>query len=415
MALHSKYHLRSEAGWTVWIGHIQAVAQMKDVWHYMDPNLPDESITKLPGWPEEPEFPDFARPDSDADIDSNLRKRLIDKYTRMVEEHKKKLHQHEHILDSLSNLNVLIIQTVSPTLRKSLVISKTPREKLVTLARILGTDRRIAPKKAKPRIPYHVPRHKQKEKNSERSDQDVDLGLMSKPWECRLRSQAQWMRWIRYIQIRASCRKMWPYIDPELSEDQVKKTPQRFEELKMPHPSDIKPGVQNEEDLEDGDYEKFTRLVLVYEIEVSHRRYFEENLSFVNELIVLSLAAEYHYLIADRQSPRDKLLRLAKLFRPKPKIHQNNIRNDWRKMMLSSPSKSNVEAWIWKWLPIYEDAKAAKVPEFSCGDKPPICDFLSAVLKTGPMGECFFLLWRREIEKEEHSFLDVLIAYSHTH
>lgn len=208
---------------------------------------------------------------------------------------------------------------------------------------------------------------------------------------------------------------MWPYIDPYLSEDQVKKTPQEFEELKMPQPSDIKPGIQNEEDPEDDDYEKFTRLVWVYEIELPYRRHFEGDLSFVNALIVLSLAVEYHYLIADQQSPGDKLVKLTRLFRPNPKKHRKNIRNDWRKIMRSSPSESNEEAWIWKWLPLYEEATAAKVLNVDSGDKPAVLDFLVAVLRTGPKGECFSLLWQRRIEKEEHSFLDVLIAYCHIH
>jgi hypothetical protein len=411
MALHSKYHLRSEAGWTVWIGHIQAVAQMKDVWQYIDPSLPDESIKQLPDLPQEATIPYRGRASQRDSIGPKLSKRLLGKYHRLVDEYDKEVLRHERIQDSLSNLNILITQTVSPTLRKFLVISKTPRDKLVTLAQILGTDRRAASKKAKARIPYHVPQHKQKEKNFERSNQDVGLGLMSKPWEWRLRSQAQWMRWIRYIQNRASSRDMWAYIDPDLSKDQVKKTPQEFEGLKMPHPSDIKPGIQNEEDLEEDDYEKFTMMSYVYKIEDSHRRRFEEDLSRMNELIVLSLAAEYHYLIADRQSPRDKLLRLAKLFRPKPEIYWQDMRNAWRKMILSSPSNNNEQAWLMKWECVYEEAKAANVPDVSCGDKPAILDFLHAVLKTGPKGEYFSLGWQRKIEKEEYSFYDVLWDY----
>ncbi|GLI76330.1 hypothetical protein PoHVEF18_004602 [Penicillium ochrochloron] len=199
---------------------------------------------------------------------------------------------------------------------------------------------------------------------------------------------------------------------PDLSKDQVKKTRQEFEGLKMPHPSDIKPGVQNEEDLEEDDYETFTMMSYVYKIEDSHRRHFEEDLSRMNQLIVLSLAAEYHYLIADRQSPRDKLLRLAKLFRPKPEIYWQGMRNAWRKMILSSPSNNNVQAWLKKWACVYEEAKAANVPDVSCGDKPVILDFLHAVLKTRPKGEYFSLRWQHMIEKVEYSFYDVLWDYS---
>lgn len=70
MALHSKYNLRSEAGWTVWIGHIQAVAQMKNIWQYINPSLPDESIRKPPDLPQEPEIPDLGCADQGSRIPS---------------------------------------------------------------------------------------------------------------------------------------------------------------------------------------------------------------------------------------------------------------------------------------------------------------------------------------------------------
>ncbi|KAF3388509.1 hypothetical protein F1880_003860 [Penicillium rolfsii] len=393
MALASKYHLRSEAGWTVWIGHIQAVAQIKNIWQYVDPSLPDESILKLPDLPPAPIRPDRPLIDQASLDDWKRHEKLLDKYTRLQAERSRKLHRREHVRASLHSLNILISRTVSPSLRTLLIPEQSPRDNLRRLARVLKMNRQVASKKTRPRIPYRAPPHNEEEKHFERFYRD-NLGLRPEPWEDCLRSQAQWMRWIKNIQHRASFYDMWPYINPDLSEDQVEKIPQEFQGLKMPHPNDIKPD---------------------YESDDSQQRDLEETLSCLNEVIVLSLAAEYHYLIADQQSPRGKLLKLAKLFRPKPEIYRQDMRNAWRQMKRSSPSKIGVEKWTIKWTCVYEEAKAAKVPELSCGDKPAIWDFLEAVRNTGPDDKCFSRLWQQIIEEKEYSLDDVMRAYLEYH
>jgi hypothetical protein len=67
------------------------------------------------------------------------------------------------------------------------------------------------------------------------------------------------------------------------------------------------------------------------------------------------------------------------------------MRNAWRKTILSSPSNNNADAWIRKWESLYEEVKAVKVRDVSCGNKPAILDFLTAVQDLGPKDEQFSL------------------------
>jgi hypothetical protein len=77
---------------------------MKDVWQYIDPSLPGDSISKLPDWPQEPEIPRLGRARRGARFDSNLLQKIYAKYSRLNDEYEEELLRRDHIMSSLGNM-----------------------------------------------------------------------------------------------------------------------------------------------------------------------------------------------------------------------------------------------------------------------------------------------------------------------
>lgn len=125
--------LRSEAQWRVWIGYIESAATAEEVWEYMDPDLPDEKVSKPPvdsrkTFPQANEVKEGAATASDLDEAEYL------KYTRMVSLFEKERAFNNSIKKSIARINSRITDCVSSEFHHILTGKKTPREKLVRLA-----------------------------------------------------------------------------------------------------------------------------------------------------------------------------------------------------------------------------------------------------------------------------------------
>lgn len=222
----------------------------------------------------------------------------------------------------------------------------------------------------------------------------------------RLRSEAQWRVWIGHIRLAANNEDVWDYLDPELTGESVQQVPKAIDE---PTPSSIRRGVQEEWDLTKEEYEKFTKQMNSYERKEAKRLRLLKVMGRMDSLITRSLATEFHCLIADETTPREKLIKLAKVFKPKKEVRTQTLRRAWRSMIKQPTREVNIDHWLTQWTNLYEEGKAAGVPDICYGVNYAIRDFLEAVQ---PVDDLFASNWLDKISTtKETTFPEVVSAY----
>ncbi|KAJ5489184.1 hypothetical protein N7539_004074 [Penicillium diatomitis] len=185
-------------------------------------------------------------------------------------------------------------------------------------------------------------------------------GSDSVPWDQRLRSKPQWRVWINYIKSAAVSEGVWQYMDPDLSDDEVKTLP-NIED--PPTPEIVNPNVSDIADLTDKEYKRFNRYT-------TH-----------------SVATEHHSRLVGCRNPREKLLKLKEHFAPEEDTRREELRQAWREMIRYKPRSTVIDQWLNGWTNLYDECKAADVLDVVYRPKDPIRDFLRS---TRTLDEFFY-------------------------
>ncbi|KAJ5292148.1 hypothetical protein N7478_001399 [Penicillium angulare] len=233
-------------------------------------------------------------------------------------------------------------------------------------------------------------------------------GLVSVPSDQKLRSEAQWRVWIGHIRSAANSEGVWDYIDPEKPDDEILEIPAARSEPEVPRDNRGRP--KELEDLSEDEIRLWDLKVRIYERSESKRTKLLKTMTRLNSLITRLLATEHRYLIVDEDSPREKLLKLAEMFCPKPESRQQELRRAWRAMIRSPNQSVNIDQWITQWDSLFEEGKVAKIPDCSLGDAFAIRDFLDAIQN---IDDTFCIGWKRELSKrtDDLKFHEVTADY----
>lgn len=229
--------------------------------------------------------------------------------------------------------------------------------------------------------------------------------LRAVPQDQRLRSEGQWRVWIGHIRSAAISEDVWEYLNPDLSEESVRQVPEAAQE---PQPSSIREDVEDEFELTEKEFTQWTRRIQAYDRRETQRVRLLKVMARMNSLITRSLATEYHYLTVDEVSPHQKLVRLAREFKPKPETRTEELRVAWRAMIKQPANNVNTDHWLTQWTSLYEEAKCADVPDVVYSVKYAIRDFLRAIQ---PIDDVFCTAWQEKMLIHDISFHDVISSY----
>jgi hypothetical protein len=229
--------------------------------------------------------------------------------------------------------------------------------------------------------------------------------LRAVPLDQRLRSEDQWRIWIAHIRSAAINEDIWDYLNPDASEESVRQVPQATEE---PTPSSIRDGAQEEWDLEEAEYKQFLIRIQAYERKETKRVRIQKVMGRINSLITRSLDPDFHYLVVDEDTPRKKLVKLAKEFKPKREIRTEDLRAAWRAMIKQPAKDVNIDKWLAQWKNLYEEGRCADVPDIVYNVKYAIRDFLRAIR---PIDDLFTSTWEERILTKDVTFQEVVTAY----
>ena len=128
-----------------------------------------------------------------------------------------------------------------------------------------------------------------------------------------LRSEAQWRVWICHVESTAMSESVWGYLNPdEAIVPAVPELPTRF-----PEPSDLDPDAVDATDLSDKLFTKYDRLCSQFDKKRALVAATQKGLARINSDIIARVAKEYHSQLTSCKTPRQKLLQLAILFKPK--------------------------------------------------------------------------------------------------
>ncbi|KAJ5900417.1 uncharacterized protein N7473_004487 [Penicillium subrubescens] len=234
-------------------------------------------------------------------------------------------------------------------------------------------------------------------------------GSDSVPWDQRLRSKPQWRVWIDYIKSAAVSEGVWQYMDPDLSDDEVKTLP-NIED--PPTPEMVNPDVSDIAELTDEEYKRFNRYTTQWTL---HRPIWKEawkGLNRLNDKITSSVATEHHSRLVGCRTPREKLLKLKENFAPEEDTRREELRQAWREMIRYKPRSTVIDQWLDSWTNLYDECKAADVPDVVYRPKDPIRDFLRS---TRTLDEFFYSTWMRQVKLETPTFLHVIEEYRRRH
>lgn len=231
------------------------------------------------------------------------------------------------------------------------------------------------------------------------------------PTDQRLRSEAQWRVWISHVKSAARSQNVWRYLDPdEAIVPEEPELPTRF-----PEPADLDPDAMDATDLSDELFVKYDKLCNQFDKKRALVAATQKALARVDSYIIASVAKEYHSQLISCETPRQKLVQLAMLFKPKGSTRHQDLRNEWRRMITHPIGRTSLETWLTNWSNLYDEAKAAEVPDVcytskSClPDAEPIRDLLQAIQ---PQDSYFANKWRDNLDqKKSITFHEVISAY----
>lgn len=235
-------------------------------------------------------------------------------------------------------------------------------------------------------------------------------------WDTSLRSDAQWRTWIAKVEAAATKGNVWHYMNPNLSEDEVRKAPVDSRDS-YPHPREISDDASDVSQLSETEYKKYQRLTSEFDKETSWNESIRTKINKVDALIDANVAPEHRHILQGKVTPYEKLVRLKQQFEPKGDTSRQSVRNAWRDLVRRPIGRISIDKWLATWSNLYEEGKAMNIPDIAYHDdkgnpqdRDAIRDFLQAVES---FDEVFVSLWRKDIMNKDFkiSFQDMLAAY----
>ena len=186
------------------------------------------------------------------------------------------------------------------------------------------------------------------------------LSSTGSEWDLKLRHQDQWRVWKGHIKAAAEAHEVWQYIDPDLSDTEIKAVPQ---DTSPPDHTSVNPTAANWLALTADERAYLAQLQLTYEKDQKRREKVKEKLAKINQLIIQRVDRDIDELILGISDPREQLKLLKGRFGTGEEDRWLRLRYTWRSMIAEPKGNMDQSKWLSTWSKLYYEAREAGVPD----------------------------------------------------
>lgn len=99
-------------------------------------------------------------------------------------------------------------------------------------------------------------------------------------------------------------------MNPDLSDENVSQPPVDSRKT-FPKANEVKEGAADPSDLDETQYLRYSRIVSLFEKERTFNNSIKKSIARINARILDCVSPEYHNILSDKKTAREKLVRLA--------------------------------------------------------------------------------------------------------
>ena len=219
-----------------------------------------------------------------------------------------------------------------------------------------------------------------------------------------LNQPSDWLQWFFVIQDTAKINKVWQYIDPSKTKDELPK----LEPPKRPTPKDVLPTATSIAQLDQIKLIAYNQLYAEYKDDLRIHQKQEQAISNVSTYIVRSTSVDYLPLINGLDTVHERLQALKTALAPTTSGRKHDVLNQYTALKAYSPSQS-IDKWLNNWRNVYKLAEQLKLPDVQ-GFRPHY-DFIRAIK---PISSSFAgalevdLIRKERKDKDAPSIIDLI-------
>ena len=221
-----------------------------------------------------------------------------------------------------------------------------------------------------------------------------------------LDSSKVWHVWLEVVKSQACAGKVWDYVDPSKTADEV----QKLVEPKTPKPPDIKQGVETPVDLSEDEVKRLQQLQSTVK---PQRKEFELKEKALNELvkhIQETVSTTYMSWTDDCDTIYEISVALQKRLKPKKDVRRREL-IDKLINLRDQPKSRQVDEWLQEYEKTYKEGVKEKIPDF---DKEYVVQgFLQVTRKLSPEFATYYEMNHLRNPEEKLDLYDLVDAFRH--
>jgi len=192
-----------------------------------------------------------------------------------------------------------------------------------------------------------------------------------------------WHDWLEVVKTKAQAGKIWNYVDPSLTADEV----QKLVEPKMPKPSDIRQDVESAVDLTEDELKRLQQLQSAVKPQLKEFQLKERALNEMVKHIQETVSSTYISWTYDCSTVYDILVALQKRLKPKKDVRRRELIDKLIKLRDNLKSKQ-VDEWLQEYEKTYREGVKEEIPDFN--SEYVVQGFLQATSKLNPDFATFY-------------------------
>jgi hypothetical protein len=215
-----------------------------------------------------------------------------------------------------------------------------------------------------------------------------------------------WHDWLEVVKTKARAGKIWEYIDPSLSVDEVRK----LVEPKMPEASDVEEGAESPTDLTDNDLKKLRELQQAVKPKLREFELKERALNEMVKHIQETVSSTYLSWTYDCNTVYDMLVALQMRLKPKKDVRRMELINRLIKLR-DNPKTRQVDEWLQEYEKTYREGVKEEIPDFN--SEYVVQGFLQATSKLNPEFATYFQMTLIRHPQEKPDLYELVDAFRH--
>ena len=200
-----------------------------------------------------------------------------------------------------------------------------------------------------------------------------------------------WDEWIEVVKTKAEAGRIWDYVDPSKSKEEVK----TLSRPEIPMAKDVNPGKNTMAELTPDEQEELKLLRFDYKHRVQLYERQDIALSSLKGYIQETISRTFLSYTFKKESTHEVLIALKQRVAPTDRARKLELSQRYARLR-KTPKSQSVEVWLQSWEQTYTECKDLKLPIVE--DNLPLYDFLHAVSELAPE---FSSVWTVNLETME--------------